>query len=1013
VIFEGSATVAARYVGKAKALGLWAFTRGLSSYILRLSPGVQLRVRNDFASESCKIYIRAFDYEPVYQFYGSEEILDKTYEDPYVSGRYLPRGNWTLVRSSGNDAGVLKFKYKPLLSSLRASSDTPPKWEYNSNPYLSIQPGVEESTLYLAPMHQPDGAGVRKWQSIDMDSQWLVSTWAEPTPNHGVWWLSGGSGYYANPNITDQGFDFPPVVYTGARGARIMPETDWWRAACLRDVVSEEYGPRRFVIMVTIKHEFYCYPVAAAGALNDPLDPNKGNVAAEFVQQVTPTLPAWVTIGDVGKDASDPATAYYEPQPRWVFSPEGDKAAAVMFSRDDQWEDTYRGHARCVGNTEPVDPLKEHCPGVVEVAFDVVITGEDLEDFTFTVTVEKDWYAQDTGVGYVAVGYAALDFPDLPGEVAYNDLLVLKHRYYFGDPLFADATDFADPARVPYIVDTSVKVVLHPPIAAVAEVVRGDGTTPVMRWLAYYTAYYYSALDTRLGIAESDMVYPAMSSLSDWGGRGSAGGVRYLTFSTAISGMDLSTLTFCLGSSLLQAAVSSDYGVSYVSTPFDLDAYFYQSPMCASAAYVSTHSLGVLDEERFVGHPDMKEAAKEYFTLASPVPDIDSMTEFGPKATISSTNVSVSVATPPSKCWDLFEFEYYRVVPAGDFYWDVQGGWADITLDTGIDDNVLEEEVVFPYHHTINYATGAFYQFGDNKVGAHMAYNETAHTVYLPRLPAYFSGQDHYMPGMRHMERVLDGSVWRREGWNAVPPTYNFQPGDWDYTDFPMGLIVHSTITQTVCEPMNNPFNMINAEPDGSYAVFFGPFAAPTSIVRTHDDLDERLPNFSSFTMEQDVMDVIRVRKAGKEGALATGKTSHIDAMNGAFNLSLGASDYAFEFVIAGWALESMSKLYQTGAPDYFIVGDRLDYNYAYIDPAYGYNKSGRVGGAVMLGPTAIGWMRTAYNVNKLDATYVVTHSVFDSTSLFAGGVLNYYLGHPTPRMEGLFGKRYLPPTED
>jgi len=984
-LLTGDPALATRYVGLAKSMAIRAFEAGVISKVWQVADGVTVRVVNSVQAGICKVFIQAGREEFAYQFYGSEGIMRKTFEDPNNAGRWLPLGNWAVVKCRLKGSEVV-FTYGSRLSSLRESTDDPPKWIYNPNPYLAIQPGVEE-VLYLSPTHQPDGLGVKKWQSIESPERWLVSTFAEPTPNHGVHWSSGAVTYYWQANITDQGYDFAPTVFSKKKGKPVVPETNWYRGSCLRVVESEEFGSRTFVIMVTIKHEFYCYPLSAVGDLLE-IPPRKGNVPSEYVKTDITPLPSWVTEYDIG-DTSPESNQDQQlmVQPVWCFSPNGDKAAAVMFHKDTPWTDATITSRRHQGGV--VTDLQENYPGVVEMEFAVQITGPNLEDFTFAITNSKNLYSKDTGVGYVAVGYAATD---LLNEVVYDDLLILKHRYFISD-MFYPCGDFATAA----LYDDTPSVLISPAIAVVAEIVKIDSTV-VMTWLVSYTAEF-GYYQNKVGLTEAGLMDPTFASVSDK--PTDDNGTRQVCFHTAINSMDLPTLTFCFGASLTMVGKTTSTGFSFSEGGL---FYTYRSPFCASAAYVALYSLGVLDEERWVGHNDLKPAVKDYFTFSNTVPDFGVMTEVNINAAISSQSVVVTDSSAPSKSNDLLLLSEYRTVTADEFAFDLQTMFADITLTTGTGNGNSTQEVVFASATNLITGSNIEAQHGPNNLGAYYGSVKDAYAVWIPRVFMFFDGETYERPGLRWTEKeFVSGVVYKWHGYNADPREYILESGDSDYINYPLGIILHARFTNIATYPLNNVYANLSAEPNGSYATFFGPFAAPTSTVLTHVNLTNQLPNFSSFAVQQSFMDVIKARLLDSDGNYVESKTSHLEAMNTAYDLALTYNDYAFDFYFSGSRLLVKHQTLTPGDPGYIAVGSVYDNNYGFLPQALGYNKYGQVGGSIFFGPLAVGWNKT-FQGNGVDYTQYQTMPVFEYLQMQTFPYV-FETSRPTPRMEGLFSR--------
>ena len=986
ILFEGDPTEAYKYVGMAKDFGRSTFAAGIISKIWRLGNEVQIRVMNNIQARICKVWIKAGE-EIGYQFYGTEGVMKKTFEDPNRAGRWLPLGNWVFVKpflSLEDATPVVKFKASPLLSSLRADTATPPRWVYNPNPYLSIQPEGDRP-LKIKPVHQPDGMGVKKWQDVQRPRTWLTSTWAEPTPLHATSVRSGAAAWFTTTGITDQGFDAAPNLFNARVGKRRSPDSDWYRGACLCTAVDGTYGSRLFVVMVDIDHQFYCYP---AGVAETEVGTLSGNscLSAAYVQQQAAPLPAWVTPFDVGVDSSlSPEEQNSEIQPQWVFSPKGDKAAAVMFHLENAWSDAYHISTRYeydAGTSTTTDSaVQEARPGVVEVEWEITLTGENPEDFTFAVSLKQSLYSEDDGRGYLAVGYASQDFVDLPGGVLHNGLLILEHDYYVGE-LFSQAALYALP-ELP-LSDTTLQVLVHPPIAVVAKVTYESAV--VLQWLSSYTAFSNTNFSTYGGITPASLMAPTFNDLTDK--PATAPNTQTFCLQTHINAMDLPTLTFCFGvsASLTGMCTSGGYFLS------DIGEFIqWSGPFCASAAYVVTYALGVKDEERFVGHDQLKAVLPAYFDLTHTHPNLVAMTQVNLNATIDSTAFSPS----SGQLSDLYLTVRYRIPPVwgleygepNDYYQHTE--FAHLTIHTGFGTSQTES-VIQASSLTRSYATNFTDQLGINLL-ASTPFSTDSWITTLPRIFLMFDGQYYERPGMRWLRKVEVDSIWRPNGW---PGTLTPESGDSSFSGYPLGLVLHTRFAHTALFPLNNPYTQLSAEPNGSYAIFFGPFAAATSTVETHPNIDAPVPVLgATFSIEQNFMDVIRVR--WPQGATdLEGKTSHIDQMNEAFELSLTANDYAMSFVIESGRLRIAQKAEIPTLIANWDVHSRYDRNYMeYLGNQYA--------GSISLYPINAAWLKTTYLLT-LDSYLMQTLPCFHTTDLLAGPPA-WSVAFPTPRMEGIF----------
>lgn len=123
--------------------------------------------------------------------------------------------------------------------------------------------------------------------------------------------------------------------------------SDWPRASGKLRVVDKEFGEREFGVYVTHYNEFIIFPTAAIQPLN-VVDPYLQNVPEVYVQRKSPDFPAWAykstqkgkdywaITPDVGKWSVD------QPEIDWKFAPDGTKAAAIVFEREEMaFDSTY------------------------------------------------------------------------------------------------------------------------------------------------------------------------------------------------------------------------------------------------------------------------------------------------------------------------------------------------------------------------------------------------------------------------------------------------------------------------------------------------------------------------------------------------------------------------------------------------------------------------------------------------------------------------------------------------
>jgi len=609
VIYTGDPLAGAAWRALARQLARALEASGRRSAVYTIPDG---SIRIERYGFGCKVWIEAGNAPLLYQFYGTEAAMLKTVEDVYTPGRYIPLGNWTGVRFVQQADQTIKFVPSPLVSSLRVSAEE--RWPFDPDPYSP------ESHLPIAPAHQPDGAGISVWRDPKRPTFWIGTTWAESGPAFAAYRISGAGPQL--PRLADTGFDFAPMLYRGLKGRPQTPDTDWYRGACLHTAESAQYGPRLFIISVDVTHRFHCYPAGAQGERLTADPANKANVPAELAKTALAPFPAWVTPTDIGRNSALTAAQQFNVmQPKWVFAPSGTKAAIIHFQRDAAWADAYFTSSRYTDAGVKAWDLREDWPGLIEVGFTISITGPAPKDFTFAVTLLQALHAKDDGRGYLAAGYAGQAFPDLPGGVVWDDLLVLEHRYFMGD-LFRPASDYDDPAQGYTVATADAKVPAHPPVVAVAAITKNG--VDVLKWLSSYVARW-GRFD---GFTAASRFAPTFDELSDK--PTDAAKVQMQSLQTAVHSLDFQTLTVCLGTSITLTGLCT----SGAALPDEQTLVQWAGPFCASAAMLSLYSLGKLEERKAVGHPQLKAVLPAYCDLTHARPDFGALTPVNLKASV-------------------------------------------------------------------------------------------------------------------------------------------------------------------------------------------------------------------------------------------------------------------------------------------------------------------------------------------------------------------------------------------
>ncbi|HAO33193.1 MAG TPA: hypothetical protein PLP22_01975 [Candidatus Competibacter sp.] len=967
ILFQGEFPPA--WVGLAKKLARLTFGRGIRNKVWIVGD-VAIRVENYPELGISKVWLRGLD--PVgYQFFGCESRMFKVFEDPLVPGRRLPAGHWTWVAFRPKEVGdkpSVAFKARPLLSSLRASED----WAFDPDPTGS------ERRLVLYPVHQPDGMGVRVWRDPRRPEPWLATAWAEPAPHHGAYRSSGAM--VSAPLIYDRGYDFAPTAFSGRRGVAQAPESDWYRGACVLRVGSDRFGDRRYIIMVDVDHVFYCYPMGLAGERqHPPQDPNKANVEAKYVKTSPAPLPEWVAREAVGRDATMTAARYAKtPMPKWEFSPAGDKAAAVVFERDEPFKDAYFSSARHAESGAKTEDVREDWPGLVEVEFRAEPTGPRLEDFRFQVALKRALRSKTDGRGYLAAAYAERDFPDVPGGVKYNDLLVLEHRYRLG-PMFQPASAYDDPDRGYTVSDPALHVYQPPPVVAVAAITR-EGED-IVSWLSSYIARW----GRHDPFAAASRFSPTLDDLDDKPPEPAR--AQMFSLHTAIHGLHLPTLTAILGTNATLTGICA----SGFAFPDGETMVQWGGPFCASAGLLTLFSLGKIEERRTVGHPKLKAALPGYFDLSHAALRPDGLTAVNLRATVDQ----IAFYPGPSEAGDLFQTPRYRMwpYPRAEDHPLTELQFADVTLDTGArDQDRIERKIA---HSTVfaHWRGNAVAEIGGPNLYSHgLRTNPMFPDLYLVTVPTLYTLFDAgwlVRPGIRWV--AADGLGPKR----APDGQIQVEPGSSDIRSYPLGIVLHARFAVAALVGLNNPHSNVAASPGGSYAAFVGPVAAPKGVVAMHPNISQpfaQLPASAVEGIEQMTLDAIRARWRAGEG-YRDAKTSHIEQLNAAFGLSLAPENYHLRFKVVGGLLKVSP---QTSAPNPlpdWRVHHPAEYDLQFLNGAHG--------GAGIFSPVAAATVKTVYINTSGGIHFPVTMPTMNEVDMGTSPT-NATVAFPTPRMEGL-----------
>lgn len=397
-----------------------------------------------------------------YQFAGTGPIRYQDFEDPDRPGRYFTKMYYTWARpllSNGRPVNKKSGEGKRyLLSGEELVLDDPipmisnfsegvnskgMKWDYvpdlmSIHNYLGNPPYKLNAWL----VNQPDGGDVHVWYGIKANP-FLIDTWSQGPQTLYFKQQSFYGGYKNNITVLyDNGFDIPPgkvdvVDKDKIRVDSYRPvDSSWYRRSCLVNLeasipVDGEFKTikRSFIICYDVNHVFYAFPTQSRNKdLPEGVSAKEGQIQSNYIK--TKTVP-WPSLVDSVKIGPDLETQY---RPDWAFRHDGTAAVCIARIIDEPWSENgitstwYKGD----GNTENpvlgVDylPIKETSPILVEINLLLQITGNNLEDFDFDITLGRVIDPVVTGRSIVSADYAVRDFSEF--NIKADDLIILEYE---------------------------------------------------------------------------------------------------------------------------------------------------------------------------------------------------------------------------------------------------------------------------------------------------------------------------------------------------------------------------------------------------------------------------------------------------------------------------------------------------------------------------------------------------------------------------------------------------------
>lgn len=441
VIPVGDVAAAVPHYGQAKKLARQVIADGLRTKVIYRGE-VTFRVEHYPESDVTKVFIEADRVRHGYQFY-------TTTTTPIWTAKLAP---WSSAAPVGSSVYVptpalpTTEKPTPLITPQPWHScvQIPPVvagspiWPYTPLPGTFAEVNAL-MTLTLFPVQQA-------WQVNGLpESVYYATSQTGPLGRRiesrllNAWTSTGGTVYgvgmglpFRYANVGDIAYDVAPgLIPKGGTVRQQMPDGDWPQRACLQVAAG-----RTFIILSTAEGAFHCWPLLPASLLDASMAVDspyadqsyKSNVPASYARKVQPDYPNWAYV-PTDEERHHFTERRADPRYKWSFNSTGTKAISIMAERTaftgtwskvryqyaaDRYEPTQWpasgvprderlsssvriDHAGFfpLELTTPITGISEDRIGVVELQFDVRVTGPKLEDFTFDVTLGGETHSPD------------------------------------------------------------------------------------------------------------------------------------------------------------------------------------------------------------------------------------------------------------------------------------------------------------------------------------------------------------------------------------------------------------------------------------------------------------------------------------------------------------------------------------------------------------------------------------------------------------------------------------------
>lgn len=402
-----------------------------------------------------------------YQFFTTGPVVQTVPGTGMDAGVDLYRGYSIKVRLTNGAS-----KAKAIASSLEIAPvepDKPPRWEFAAASDMGQQfPRKGIWQLHAVPEHQYFAKDPTEKSNTGVATYpMLVDSWSQDTPLANL----GDRGSRVTPlrSVIDVTYDVAPSVFkTGEDrptagafeddpdaqpGQAFAPDSDWMKRAGLVTVEHLVYGKRTFCVLSDISNNFHVYPANAplnmaqldAAEATWPEQGIKSAIPPMYVRTVAAPMPAWCRAGTDGAARDILRTAMTAgdtewnskyrvstPQYRWAFNSVCTKACAVVY-------EDIPGIELGTNPSYPTpytplrtatDPIEESLPGLVEMGLHIAITGENPEDFTFSMTLDREMRPTVTKDYIMAADYAWVVKSGGINITELDDLILMKGSIY-------------------------------------------------------------------------------------------------------------------------------------------------------------------------------------------------------------------------------------------------------------------------------------------------------------------------------------------------------------------------------------------------------------------------------------------------------------------------------------------------------------------------------------------------------------------------------------------------------